>query len=186
MTMLKPLALATLLTALSVVVPSAQTKTQKQVHKTVTRESAVTSTFTIAAIDQNNPRSLTLRSADGDEDTYAVAPQARLKQFKVGQKVSVTYYKALLLQLRKTGEPSATTGESGGIKEAAGGGTRLTRTVTVKAVDVNAPSITVVTEDGRTITRMVAHRKNLEDVNPGDRIDITYTQALVVKAIAAK
>jgi hypothetical protein len=58
--------------------------------------------------------------------------------------------------------------------------------VTVKAVDMNVPSITVVTADGRTLTRKIAERKNLEGVSPGDRIDITYTQALLVAAEPAK
>ena len=59
-------------------------------------------------------------------------------------------------------------------------------TVTVKAVDMNAPSITVVTPDNRTLTRKVEDKKNLEGVSPGDRIDITYTQALMVNAEPAK
>jgi Cu/Ag efflux protein CusF len=58
--------------------------------------------------------------------------------------------------------------------------------VTVKAVDMNAPSITVTTQDGRTMTRKIEDKKNLEGVKPGDRIDITYTQAVVVSAEAAK
>jgi Cu/Ag efflux protein CusF len=58
--------------------------------------------------------------------------------------------------------------------------------VTVKAVDMNAPSITVVTQDGRTMTRRIADKKNLEGVSPGDRIDITYSQAVVISAEAGK
>jgi hypothetical protein len=76
----------------------------------------------------------------------------------------------------------------GRLKDTPGGalGTQQTTTVTVKAVDMNVPSITVVTADGRTLTRKIAERKNLEGVNPGDRIDITYTQALLVAAEPAK
>ena len=58
--------------------------------------------------------------------------------------------------------------------------------MTVKAVDMNVPSITVVTADGHTLTRKIADKKNLEGVNPGDKIDITYTQGLVVAAESAK
>ena len=58
--------------------------------------------------------------------------------------------------------------------------------MTVKAVDMNVPSITVVTADGRTLTRKIAEKKNLEGVKAGDQIDITYTQAVVVSAEAAK
>ena len=52
-------------------------------------------------------------------------------------------------------------------------------TVTVKAVDPAVPSITVTTADGRTVTRMVEDKKNIEGVKAGDRIDITFTRALV-------
>ena len=62
----------------------------------------------------------------------------------------------------------------------------MTTTVTVKAVDMTAPSITVETTDGRTLTRRVADRKNLEGVKAGDRIDITYSQAFIVLAEPAK
>ena len=61
-----------------------------------------------------------------------------------------------------------------------------TRTVTVKAVDLQTPSITVVTDDGRTVTRKVENKKNLEGVKVGDKIDITYTQAVVVAVEPAK
>ena len=61
-------------------------------------------------------------------------------------------------------------------------GAQQTTTVTVKAVDMNVPSITVVTADGRTLTRKIAEKKNLEGVKAGDQIDITYTQAVVVSA----
>ena len=51
---------------------------------------------------------------------------------------------------------------------------------------LSAFPITPATPDGRTLIRKIEDAKNLEGVNPGDRIDITYTQALVVNAEAAK
>src|SRR6476659_6656539 len=42
------------------------------------------------------------------------------------------------------------------------------------------PSITVTTPDGRTVTRKVADKKNLEGVNVGDMIDVTYTRAVLL------
>ena len=52
-------------------------------------------------------------------------------------------------------------------------------TVTIKAIDPDVPSITVTTPDNRTVTRKVDDKKNLEGVQVGDLIDITYTRALV-------
>ena len=49
----------------------------------------------------------------------------------------------------------------------------------VKSVDPAVPSITVTTGDGQTVTAQVADKANLEGVAPGDRIDITYTEAVL-------
>ena len=164
---------------------------QSQAGKTVTKENAVTATATITAIDTPT-RSITLRSEKGDEDTFTVGPDVtRFNQLKVGDKIRATYYEAVVFQLRKPGvasDPSGAAVAAGRLKEVPGGaiGAQQTMTVTVKAVDVKAPSITVTTQDGRTLTRKIGDAKNLEGVAPGDRIDITYTQALVVNAEAAK
>ncbi len=184
--MLKTLALTSLLAAVPLAA-SAQT----QADKTVTRQNKVTATVTIQAIDQAT-RSVTLRAANGDEDTFTVGPEVvRFNELKVGDKIKATYYESLVFQLRKPNSPSTPSGDTavaGRIKEVPGAavGTQQTRTVTVKAVDMNAGTITVTTTDGRTMTRKAEDKKNLEGVHPGDRIDITYTQALVVNAEPSK
>jgi len=48
------------------------------------------------------------------------------------------------------------------------------------------PSITVTTDDGRTVSRKVEDKKNIEGVKAGDKIDITYTQALLTSIETAK
>ena len=58
--------------------------------------------------------------------------------------------------------------------------------MTVKSVDMNAPSITVTTADGRTLTRKVGDKNTLAGVKAGDQIDITYTQGLLVAAESPK
>ena len=88
-------------------------------------------------------------------------------------------------------------GSTGCSNEAALAGARLedapggaiaaqeTKTVTVKSVDMNVPSVTV-TADGRTLTRKVGDKKTLAGVKPGDQIDITYTQGLLLAAVSPK
>jgi Cu/Ag efflux protein CusF len=182
--MLRSLTLAALFTALPLTGFA-------QADKTVTKENKVTVTATIKAIDYTT-RSVTLRTENGDEDTFTVGPEVtRLNQLKAGDTIKATYYESLVFQLKKPGDPSApsaTTVAGGRLKEVPGGalGAQQTVTVTVKAIDMNVPSITVTTADGRTMTRKVGDKKNLEGVKPGDRIDITYTQALVVSAEPAK
>ena len=91
-----------------------------------------------------------------------------------------------MLQLRKPGEKSNPTSYEAALNRAKSAMPTATvavqdrTTVTVKAIDPAVPSITVTTAEGRTVTRKVEERKNLEGVKPGDRIDITYTQASVV------
>jgi len=180
--------------ALLVALPAlafAQSQTESQAAKTVTKQNKATATATIKAIDPAT-RSITLRAENGDEDTFTAGPEVtRFDQLKVGDTIKATYYESLVFQVRKPGAhaPAADAVAAGGrLKDKPGGavGTQQTTTVTVKAVDMNVPSITVVTADGRTLTRKIADKKNLEGVNAGDKIDITYTQALLVAAEPGK
>jgi Cu/Ag efflux protein CusF len=172
------------------VVALAGAPSQSQGNKPVVKESQVTATATIKAIDPAT-RSVTLRAENGDEDTFTVGPNVtRFSQLKAGDVITATYYESLVFQVRKPGAPS-TAGNAAGaarLKDKPGGalGSEETTTVTVKAVDMNAPSITVVTADGRTLTRKVAEKKNLEGISAGDKIDVTYTRALLVSAEPAK
>jgi hypothetical protein len=172
--------------ALLMVLPAALLPAQ-----TVTKQNEVTATVTITAIDQAT-RSVTLRSANGDLDTFTVGPAVkRFNELKVGDVIRATYYESLVFQLRKPGAAAAPSGSTSAVarlKDAPGGviGTQETTTVTVKAVDMKTASLTVVTPDGRTMTRKIAEPKNLEGVAPGDRIEITYTQGVMVAAESAK
>jgi Cu/Ag efflux protein CusF len=61
-----------------------------------------------------------------------------------------------------------------------------TATVTVKEVDAAAGSITVTTADGHTMRRVVRNKQNLDGVKVGDKIDITYAQAVLLNAEPGK
>jgi Cu/Ag efflux protein CusF len=178
--MSKSLVLVALLAALPVASSAAA-----QTPKPVTKEAEVTATATIKAIDPAT-RSVTLRTENGDEDTFTVGPAVtRFNQLKVGDTLKVSYYESLVFQVKKPGAPStssATSVAGGRMQDRPGGaiGKQQTTSVTVKAVDMNVPSITVTTADGRTLTRKIADKKNLEGVKVGDQVQITYTQALAV------
>ena len=68
--MSKPFVFVALLATLSVVTPAAA---RNQGDQPVTKQSQVTTTATIKAIDPAT-RSITLRSENGDEDTFTVGP----------------------------------------------------------------------------------------------------------------
>ena len=150
-----------------------------------------TLTATVEAIEQST-RSVTVRKSDGTDVTFYVPKSmTRFDQLKVGDKIKVTYYESLVFEVRKAGQPSTPTADAlaaGRARNVPGGGvvTQQTRTVTVKAIDPAVPSITVTTPDGLTFTRKIEDRKNIEGVKPGDRIDITYSQALLIAAQPAK
>jgi Cu/Ag efflux protein CusF len=157
----------------------------------ITKQNKVTVTATIKAINAAT-RSVTLKAENGDEDTFTVGPEVvRFDQLKVGDTIKASYYESLVFQVLKPGAPAPPAGTglaAGRLKDTPGGviGKQETTTVTVKAVDVNVPSITVTTADGRTLTRKIAEKKNLDGVKAGDKIEITFTQAVVVSAEAAK
>jgi Cu/Ag efflux protein CusF len=160
--------------------------------QTVTKANSVSATATIQAIDSTTRR-ITLRTDKGEEDTFTVGPEVkRFNELKVGDKVKMTYYESLVFQLVKPGDKPNPTADAAALTRAKGalpGGTLATQekmTVTVKSVDPAVPSITVTTADGRTVTRKVEDKKNIEGVKPGDRIDITYTQALLTSVEPAK
>ena len=164
---------------------------QSQAPKTVTKKNQVTATATVKAIDQAT-RSITLRMENGDEETFTASPEVtRFNQLKAGDTIKATYYESVVFEVRKPGAAATAPAAAiagGRMKDRPGGalGVQQTTTVTVKAVDMNVPSITVVTAEGRTLTRKVAEKKNLEGVKAGDQIDITYSQAVVVSAEPGK
>jgi hypothetical protein len=160
--------------------------------QTVTKSDSVSATATIQAIDKAN-RLVTLKDEKGVEDTMQVGPaMKRFDELKVGDKVKITYYESLVMQVRKPGDPVKTAGDAAklspgtGASPSASASRQQTTTVEVLAIDQKVPSITVKTADGRTVTRKVEQPKNLEGVKVGDKIDITYTQAVLANIEPAK
>jgi Cu/Ag efflux protein CusF len=151
----------------------------------ITKSKSISGTATIQAIDAT-ARTMTLRDASGQEETYTVGPQVkRFDEFKVGDRVKMTYDESVVVQVHQAGEKAGAM--STGAEMTAGTGQRPSgtirmqdkMTVTVKALDLAVPSITVTTPDGRTVTRKVEDKKNLQGLKAGDQIDIIYTRALV-------
>jgi len=63
---------------------------------------------------------------------------------------------------------------------------QLTATVTVQAIDAKIPSVTIKMDDGSVSSFKVEDKKNLEGVKVGDRVQITYTQALAISVAPGK
>jgi Cu/Ag efflux protein CusF len=156
-------------------------------HQTTTKMgNSVKKTVTIQQIDTTG-RFITFKNDDGTEDTVWASPDVkRFDELKVGDKVNLSYYESTVYQVRKPGDPpltpgssTATTGTSGTLP----GGTsarQTVKTVTVKAVDPTAGTITVTTNDGHSVIRKVEDKTKLTGVQPGDKIDIVYTEAVLI------
>jgi len=159
----------------------------------IVKTTSVTGSATIQAIDSTT-RKITLRNdKDGEEDTFVAGPMIeRFNELKVGQKVKMTYYESLVVQVRKPGDKVAPAGMEASVTRGTGAMPGATisaqerATVTVKAPDPAVPSITVTTDDGRTVTRKIEDKKNLEGIKPGDKLELTYTAALLTHVEAAK
>ena len=150
----------------------------------VVKSNVVTKSVTITAIDPAT-RLVTFKTADGQVDSVVAGPAvARFNELKVGDTVTFRYAESLVFELKKAGSPAAP--GSAAVEVARGGKTpgggvaqQLTTTVTVVSVDEAASTITVKTEDNRVVTRKVQEKKNLAGVTAGDKIEITYTEALL-------
>jgi hypothetical protein len=163
-----------------------------QAQEPVTKANVMHVSATITAIDSTN-RMVTFRDDQGNEDTFTVGPAVqRFDELKVGQTVNFTYYEAVVLQLVKAGEKGSGASFEAALnraKSALPAGSVATQekmTVTVKSIDSTVPSITVATDEGRVVTRKIEDRKQLANVKPGDRIDITFTRALVTSVAPGK
>ena len=163
---------------------SGKAKDQKP---SVTKESVVTATATVMAIDLKN-RIVTLKGEEGNIFDIIVGEQARnLPQVKVGDVVEVAYYQSVAVNVYKAGEVPSVTGDTKLLATAKPGekpgglATRQTTvTATVQSIDKKNQTAVLKGPDGKSVTVKVADPKNLENVNAGDEVVITYTQALAI------
>jgi len=160
-------------------------------QKPVSKAEVVTETATIVAIDSTN-RVITLKTQDGLTDTIVAGPEVkRFAELKVGDKVTFRYYESIVYAIQQPGaKPPAP--EAAALVRGAGpkpGGTlseQMTAIVTIKAIDIAIPSVTLTTADGSTMSFKVEEKKNLTGVKVGDKVQITYTRALAISVESPK
>ena len=157
-------------------------------QKPVTETEAIELTTKIEAIDKT-ARLLTLKDKDGETETVHCGPEVkRFDELKVGDTITFRYYESVAYAIRKPGQPSGLPAPQAGTSVTRGEGARPsgtiakqeTATVTLKAIDEKVPSVTVLTEDGRTVSMKVEDKKRLEGVKVGDKVEITYTVAVMI------
>ena len=115
----------------------------------------------------------------------------RFAEVKVGDKVNVRYYENVVIRLKRPGEPDVASGTRGttGSEQALPGGTRakqVTITATITAIDPNTPSITFTGPNGWKYTSKVQDTAALAKVKVGDKVDIVWTEAMLVSVERGK
>jgi Cu/Ag efflux protein CusF len=165
-------------------IPVAMAGTALAQSKTV-RSEMRTETAVVESIDAAN-RTVTLKKPDGTYTTVTAGPDIkRFAEVKVGDKVTAKYYENVIVRLKQPGESDvasrarATTGS----EQVMPGGTKakqVTITATIAAIDMNAPTITFTGPNGWKYTSKVQDTEALAKVKVGDKVDIVWTEALLV------
>jgi hypothetical protein len=168
---------------IAAVAASAGAQGSAQVTKTVTGETRVV-TATIEAIEKTT-RQVTVKKPDGKYDVfYAPDTIKRFDQLKVGDKITARYYETLVLQLKPEGEKAVDTSASAVVpttEKLSGTASHQQKiTATISAIDPNVPSITFTGPRGWTYISRVEDKQALAKVKVGDRVDITWTVALLL------
>lgn len=140
---------------------------------------------TVAAVDKK-ASTVTLKGPRGNTITLDVKDKAKLDAIKVGDPVVATYVEAIALRIQPPGTaPSAsvkeeTASSKPGETPAGMVGRQVKAVVTITAIDKAAQTVTIKGPRGRTETVKARDPANLEKIKVGDKVEITYTQALAV------
>ena len=152
--------------------------------KTVSSEMRV-ETGTVEAIEAST-RTVTLRKADGTVVSTVAGPDVkRFAEIKVGDKVTARYYENVIVRVKQPGESEVVSSTKGttGSEQVLPGGTKakqVTITATITAIDPNTPSITFTGPNGWKYTSKVQDTEALAKVKVGDKVDIVWTEAVLV------
>ena len=152
--------------------------------KTV-RSEMRTDTATVEAIEAST-RTLTLKKADGSYLTTVAGPDVtRFAEVKLGDTVNVRYYENVIVRVKRPGEPDVVSSAKGttGSEQTLPGGTRakqVTITATITAIDPAVPSITFTGPHGWKYPSKVQDTEALAKVKVGDKVDIVWTEAMLV------
>ena len=183
---MKRLIVATISFAILIAIPRLTTAQAKTVSSEMRVETGV-----VEAIDAAT-RKVTIRKTDGTVVTTIAGPEiTRFEEVKVGDKITARYYDSLIVRVKQPGETevaSATRGTTGS-GQATPGGTKakqVTLTVTITAIDPAIPSITFTGPQGWKYTSKVQDPAALAKVKVGDKVDIIWTEAMLVSLDRSK
>jgi hypothetical protein len=144
---------------------------------------------TVDAIDPAT-RNVTLDGPTG-KVSFKVDPSVKnLENVHVGDVVTLTYYQGIAAQMAKGNtkvtEPAASTFSYGGQGQGQGVGASVTATVTILAINRTTNDVSFTRSDG-TVDVVTVRAPNMQQfvrtLQPGDKVEITYTESLVVRLV---
>ena len=169
--------LAATLFAAATAVAGAQVKTLPGEMKT--------ETATVEAIDHAR-REVTLKEANGLYSTVTVpTDNKKFDTIKVGDKVTARYYDNVVIRVKHPGEKDVdkdTAAVTAGANAKAGGtaATQRTITATITQIDMKVPSITFTGPNNWKYSSKVQDKEALAQVKVGDKVDIVWTEAVMI------
>ena len=153
---------------------AAQTKTLTGPVQTVTG--------TIEAIETSS-RQIYLKKPDGNTEVVYVPQEVkRFESLKIGDKITARYYENVVLRVQPPGSKPIDDA-SRAVTPAGTGGTaarQRTITATISAIDPKVPSISFTGPRGWNYSTKVEDKAALAKVKVGDKVDITWTEAMLV------
>ena len=144
-----------------------------------------TETAAVEAIDAAS-RTVTLRKSDGTVVTIVAGPEIkRFEEVKIGDKVTARYYENMVIRVRRPGEPEVDSKAKGttGSDQVLPGGTKARQRIlpaTITAIDMDKPSITFTAEKDWKYTSTVQDKSALASVKVGDKVEVVWTEAMLV------
>jgi hypothetical protein len=134
---------------------------------------------------EHSRRELTVKRPDGTYEVFSIpAEMKRFDTLKIGDKIQARYYENMVLQLKQPGAKDVNTGSAGVTraegKPAVTSARQRTITATIAAIDPTVPSITFTGPNGWKYSGRVEDKAALAKVKVGDRLDITWTEALLL------
>jgi hypothetical protein len=145
---------------------------------------------TVTAIDPST-RVLALRAPTGSVSVVAADGVKNFDKIHVGDKVVVSYYEGLAVQLAKGSakamEPAASTFDyraGKGDKPGVGVGASVTEIVKIVAIEKDTNTVAFTTHDG-SVHLVAVKSPNmvqfLHTLTAGDSVEVTYTESLAIK-----
>jgi hypothetical protein len=148
-----------------------------------------------ATVDSIDPvtRNVTLDGPTG-RVSFKVDPSVKdLENVHVGDVVTLTYYQGIAAQIAKGNtkvtEPAASTFSYSGQGQGQGVGASVTATVTILAINRTTNDVSFTRADG-TVDMVTVRSPNMQQflrtLQPGDKVEVTYTESLVVRLVKKK